>query len=115
MEQGTLMVATEYHKREAFAELWRTYGTSRVGRDGAWSGWLSDNAQDLQKVRRGVSACALCRPAYATALVFTPTDPRLPLSARCHPPPPPAPPKWNPVSVNPPLPGLRLNERQATG
>jgi hypothetical protein len=51
MADGALMVAAGSHADETFAGVRRTYGASAAGKDGAQSGWLTDDASDGSRRR----------------------------------------------------------------
>ena len=49
---GALMVAAGSHADATFAGVRRTYGASAAGRDGARSGWLTDDAAAVRAIAR---------------------------------------------------------------
>ena len=52
MADGALMVAAGSHADETFAGVRRTYGASAAGKDGAQSGWLTDDASEVLAVAK---------------------------------------------------------------
>ena len=52
MADGALMVAAGSHADATFAGVRRTYGASAAGRDGARSGWLTDDAAAVRAIAR---------------------------------------------------------------